>query len=401
MLDVLDYYELIEEDSIGRVNVNEEINRKTVEYLKEAKLFLGNKKLKTCESFISDILSDFKYEPFEYLIFKTIKIYCNLRLHNYRYVSSDLNEIGNLDNNTKYRFDNFPMKYKIKKGSMVPFILKLMNCYYPFTLNLFFTSFDRLYLMIQSYEKALNICIQKVGNIRNTKTGSISELDENDINRKMYIKKRDIFLHHIVLTCYVLCDLLLKKDYIQQAIELLQNKILKYDPHHISTISLIGKFSLLMGCCDSAEDAFNLIKCISPQNNHEHIKTNDNFFNFFLEDYKAALTEILTIASSVKSMKDEQIEKEDTTNCVSDYAIFCNNLAVSYFYNADLNSSVQVLENTLGENALNAFPSSVKNLNYFYELCKAKPETVSRINDFIKLNLNEDQEVQVLIPRSN
>lgn len=400
LLNMLDFHELVDEECIGRVNVNEEVNKMCVEYLTQARHYIENKKLKTCEGFINGIIHELKNEPFEYLILTTTKIYCNLRLHNYRSVSADLNKIGNLDNNVNYKFDNFPSKYKRKKGNMIPFILKLMNCYYPFTLNLFFTSFDRLYLMIENYEKGLKICIEKVGNIGSTENGDIDDSNQVQIYRNAYIKRRDTFFNHIVLTCYILCDLLLKKDYIQQAIELLQRKILTYNPQHINTISLIGKFSLLMGCFDSAEHSFNLVECLS-EGNHGHIKTNDNFFSLFLEDYSVALQEILTVGPFFKNEKGEYKEKEDEGRPVSNYAIYCNNLAVTYFYNADLKSSIQILENSIGENVLNTFPSATKNLNYFYELSKTKPETSSRINEFIKMHLSEEQEVQVLIPRRN
>ncbi|CRH02790.1 conserved Plasmodium protein, unknown function [Plasmodium relictum] len=373
---IIDMYEIEDNVTIGKINLNEEINKKSAEYFNTAKSYIEKKKLKTCENFITEILNFFKKEPFEYIIFMTIKIYCNLRLHSYKSLSTDLNSLGNLDNDD-YKFETFSSKYRKKKGSMIPFLLRLINCYYPYTLSLYFTSFDRLYLLILNYENIIKMCNDKIEN--------------NESYNNAFLRKKSIFFHYLIVTCYVLCDLLLKKNYIEQAIQLLKDKILYYDPNHINTISLIGKLSLLIGCFDSAKFSFNLTKNLSENNNCNHIKMNNNFFNLFLEEYEIALNEILLIYSN---------NEYQDSNAVNDYSIFCNNLAITYFYNSDLKKSVQTLEEAITDNYLNSFPSMVRNLNYFYELSKTKNETVNKINDVIKNNLNEDQEILSLIPRN-
>ncbi|CRG97000.1 conserved Plasmodium protein, unknown function [Plasmodium gallinaceum] len=369
-------YEIEDKITIGNINLNEEINKRAIEYFITAKSYIEKKRLKTCETFITDILNYFKKEPFEYIIFMTIKVYCNLRLHCYRSLTNDLNSLRNLDSDN-YKFENFSSKYRKKKGSMIPFLLRLVNCYYPYTLSLYFTSFDRLYLLILHYENIIKMCNEKIENNENC----------NDV----YLRKKNIFFHYIIITCYVLCDLLLKKNYIEQAIQLLKDKILYYDPNHINTISLIGKLSLLIGCFDSAKYSFNLASNLSENKNFNHIKMNYNFLNLYLEEYKIALNEILLIYLN---------NEEEDNNAVNDYSIYCNNLAITHFYNADLKKSIQTLEKAIMDNYLNTFPSVVRNLNYFYELSKTKNETVNKINDIIKNNLNEDEEILSLIPRS-
>ncbi|GAW83738.1 hypothetical protein, conserved [Plasmodium gonderi] len=408
-----------EVEHIGYINTDEEINKKMIIYLNMCLKYIDEKKLKSCEEFISGLLPSLKDNPFEYIIFITIKIYCNLRLHSYRFVSNDLSSLGNLDADN-YQFEQFESKYKKKKGSMIPFLLRLINCYYPYTLNLYFTSFDRLYLLILHYENLLNECsitIPPVTHGKNVNNCVVENgITNNDIHTKNEVtdftnlnKKQKVILKNIIITCYVLCDLLLKKNYIDQGIQLLRNKILRYNPRHISTISLIGKLSLLMGALEDAESSFSLVEKLlqidikSDDNYLEkltdaHIHTNRAFLNMYLEDYPTALNEILKIHFNIEEKVEE--EKKKNSNVMENYyAVYSNNLAVSYFFNHDVKKSIHIMEKTLENNYINSYPALVKNLNRVYEFTKTKAETVNQIYNFIRHNLNEDQEILAIIPR--
>ncbi|KAI4835069.1 hypothetical protein MKS88_005752 [Plasmodium brasilianum] len=427
---IQDMYYLEDNLNVGNINLDEEINKKAEAYFTTAKKYVEEKKLKTCEEFLEDVLIHFKKEPFEYIIFMTIKIYCNLRLHNYRSVSNNLSLVGNLDGKN-YKFQNFSLKYKKKRGSMIPFLLRLINSYYPYTLSLYFTSFDRLYLLILYYEKLFNECVNIIEKENHIADKGIDNMASFSYT---FLRKKNILFHHVTITCYVLCDLLLKKNYIEQAIQLLKDKILIYDADHASTISLIGKFALLMGSFDIAESSFNSVQnllqnctdnaaviksvpttsggCITRvySNNINHVKMNGTFFYLYLEEYAIALNELLLIHptisehTNINKEKDSNVSNNDNgssidNNVVSNYAIYCNNLAITYFLNNDLKKAIDILEQAIRDNYINSFPSLIKNLNYFYELAKTKNETVNEINDFIKNKLNEDHEVLFLIPK--
>ncbi|GAB69191.1 hypothetical protein PCYB_146200 [Plasmodium cynomolgi strain B] len=377
-----DLYPLEEGALIGHINVDEEVNKKTKTYLSMSLKYIREKKLKSCEEYLSGVLPAVREHPFEHLTLMTIKIYCNLRLNNYRLVSSDLSSIGNLDKNS-YNFEHVAWKYKKKNGSMISFLLRLINCYYPYTLNLHFTSFDRLYLLILHYEKLLHECTAQLG--------SKIALDEDQI-LQLAEKRKKVILHNIAVACYVLCDLLLKKNYIEQAIHLLKEKILRYDANHIATISLIGKLSLLMGALDSAARSFDLVEHLiggsnpstgeaafqndaaSPndaasQNDaaRAHTLTNSTFFNLYLEDYPSALQKILEIPPNLPA-------EQNRGEAANDYAIYCNNIAVTYFFNNDVNKSIKTMEETVTRDHGNAYPSLVKNLNLLYEFTKVRNE---------------------------
>lgn len=228
-----------------------------------------------------------------------------------------------------------------------------------------------------------------------------------------YVRKKNIVFHYICITSYVLCDLLLKKNYIEQAIQLLRNKILYYEQNDVNTISLIGKLSLLMGCLDISMECFNKVESFISSENYEnennkylknngdklndnnrkhilynHSYINKNFLNLYLEEYNVALNELFKICPDFFNK-----------NAINDYSFYCNNLSITYFYNNDLKNAIHILETLINENYLNTFPSLIKNLNYFYELGKIKNEQVNSINDFISNNLGEDQEILSVIPR--
>lgn len=378
-------YPLEEGALIGHINIDEEINKKTKTYLSMSLKYIREKKLKSCEEYLSGVLPALKEHPFEHLTLITIKIYCNLRLNNYRLVSSDLSMIGPLDKNI-YNFENVTSKYKKKSGSMVSFLLRLINCYYPYTLNLYFTSFDRLYLLILHYEKFLHECTAQVGTYTGQNDDSSRFLHTEIVHEDgghgevfLLTQKRKVILQNIAVACYVLCDLLLKKNYIEQAINLLKEKILRYDAGHIITISFIGKLYLLMGALDSAARSFDLVERLTGESNsftgegvpqnataRVHTLTNAAFFNLYLEDYASALDKIISIPPNIQG---EQSRGEYMTN---DYAIYCNNLAVTYFFNNDLEKSIKTMEEIVSRDQGNAYPSLVKNLNLLYEFTNVK-----------------------------
>lgn len=368
ILDVLEPFEMVDEEDIGYINTNEEVNQKVREYIQQIQHYMECKKLKSCILFLNSILHQFQNEPFESLIFRTIKIYCSLRLYDLRTVSAELGSLDKLEGTNRYDFKNYASKYKKTKGNMIPFLLKLIHCYYPYFLKLHFTVFDRLYILIKNYEHLLNVCIKQIE-------------DPTVKNKDVFLKKKNKFFRYVRVATYTLCDLLVEKTYIPQAIELLQNKILQYDPHHSSTLSLMGKFCLLMGSFESAQNNFHLVESLS-ECDHNHVKMNRSFLNIFLEEYKIALDEVLTI---------------DSKN-VSEYDVYCNNASVLHFYNCEINKAIEILEQAITENYVNAFPSSIKNLNYYYELSKRDPDTVKRINSYIRKSLNEDSEIMSLTP---
>ncbi|SBS98522.1 conserved Plasmodium protein, unknown function, partial [Plasmodium ovale curtisi] len=399
--DILDVYDLGNSLNIGNINYDDNINRKSKEHFNTVMRYIGEKKFITCERSLKEILNDFKKDPFEYVLFMTLKIYCNLRLHNYRPVSNDLSSLGNLDGEN-YKFEHFSEKYKKKRGSMIPFMLRLINCYYPYTLGLHFTSFDRLYLLVLHYE----------GMLQRSESEEGQSSDSHVVSSTVRIRR--VVFHYITITCYMLCDLLLKKNYVEQAILLLREKILKHDPQHMNTISLIGKLSLLIGSFDIAEASFSLVGApgekekeattqvdmdinhegmIHPSNcvKSEHARMNNSFMHLYLENYERALNELL--------LANPYIEKDEGKILINDKAIFHNNLAVSYFYNSNLEKAMEILENSITTNYCNLIPSIIKNLNYFYEFSKTDNETVNKINDFVENNLKEDQEIMALLPR--
>lgn len=347
----------------------------------------------------------------------TIKIYCNLRLHNYRYVSNDLNLLENLDGEN-YKFQKYPLKYKKENGSMVPFLLKLINCYYPYTLGLFFTSFDRLYILLLQYEKLMN----KIKNEHDRSGKKVAiNICNNDMPSDIFKENRQIgiIFHYITIICYILCDLLLKRNYIEQAIGLLKEKILKYFPNHINTLSLVGKLFLLIGSFDLAESYFNVVKNIMedkyPEFAHKgtypipslngsylcaHSQMNFNFLYLYLEEYEMALKELININVYFINHNDSSSSSSTKSgnNAASDYAIYYNNLSITSMFNGDLNNSIHHMENVINTNYVNVFPSIVQNLNDIYKFTKTKSEIASHTNDIIKKNLQEDQEILALLP---
>ncbi|SCM26756.1 conserved Plasmodium protein, unknown function [Plasmodium chabaudi chabaudi] len=415
-IEVLDIYDLGDNLNAGNLNVNEEINKITREYLSTAESYIEKKKLKTCVEFLEGIINNFaSKEPFEYILFMTIKIYCNLRLHNYRYVSNDLNLLENLDGEN-YKFQKYPLKYKKENGSMVPFLLKLINCYYPYTLGLFFTSFDRLYILLLQYEKLMN----KIKNEHECSGKKVAiNICNNGMPSDIFKENRQIgiIFHYITIICYILCDLLLKRNYIEQAIGLLKEKILKYFPNHINTLSLVGKLFLLIGSFDLAESYFNVVKNIMedkyPEFAHKgtypipslngsylcaHSQMNFNFLYLYLEEYEMALKELININVYFINHNDSSSSTKSGNNAASDYAIYYNNLSITSMFNGDLNNSIHHMENVINTNYVNVFPSIVQNLNDIYKFTKTKSEIASHTNDIIKKNLQEDQEILALLP---
>ncbi|KJP88703.1 hypothetical protein AK88_01584 [Plasmodium fragile] len=375
-----DLYPLEEGLLIGHINVDEEVNKRTKAYLSMSLNYIRENKFRSCEEYLSGVIPALKEHPFEHLTLMTIKIYCSLRLNNYRSVSSDLNSLGNLDKKN-YNFEHVEGKYKKKSGSMISFLLRLINCYYPYTLNLYFTSFDRLYLLILHYEKLLHECTAQVGSTKgqhdvSSKSPRYTTIIHDDDGENAAVERKKVILHNIAVSCYVLCDLLLKKNYVEQAIHLLKEKILKYDANHIITISLIGKLYLLMGAMDSAGRSFDLVEHLTggagPSTGEvpaqdavtqAHTLTNATFFNLYLQDYPSAMQKIISISPNLTTEKKRG-------HLENDYAIYTNNLAVTYFFNNDVNKSMQTLEEAVTRDQGNAYPALVKNLNILYEFTK-------------------------------
>ncbi|KMZ89898.1 hypothetical protein PVMG_03459 [Plasmodium vivax Mauritania I] len=387
-----DLHPLEEGTPIGRINLDEEVNQKTKTYLSMSLKYIREKKLKSCEEYLSGVLPALKDHPFEHLTLITIKIYCNLRLQNYRLVSSDLSSVGNLEKDS-YRFEHFAWKYKKKSGSMIPFLLRLINCYYPYTLNLYFTSFDRLYLLILHYEELLLQCTAPVGSTTGQGDASLDHPHTEVAHDGEVIpmeETRKVILHNISIACYVICDLLLKKNYIEQAIHLLKEKILRYDAGHVITISLIGKLSLLMGTIDSADRSFALVEQLTSGGGPSqdgaargHTLTNASFLSLYLEDYPSALNQLMAIPPNIPA---EQNRRE----AANDYAIYRNNLAVTYLFNNDVSMSIQTLEETIMKDHGHAYPSLVKNLNLLYEFTKVGSERALKMSEFVRNNLSEE-----------
>ncbi|KAJ6235987.1 trafficking protein particle complex subunit 12 [Anaeramoeba flamelloides] len=358
---------------------------------------------------LSKFLSEkFKDSPEDYLHYQLCQLQALRKIKNYSEIENVINEIGDL-NLPIYKFENYKKRFHNKKGSLVPFSLRVFYAESHHFLGNTQKTITQLYYLHTKCVRELNLCkkyqlemTQKNSNINNnlnrpsifkenlenelsfnfippitsTKyhfTNSINsnnlrlvfdgvEIDDFQFNNLDELFEKQFILQQreqwilFSLTNYHLYD---------QNYELVSKHLFelysKY-PKDPVLLSMIGRIHLKMSDLNSAQKMFKGVEDITGLTSFYSLR-NGAFYNIFTENYEEAL-EIL-----------KELCERDPDDLVS-----INNLAIVHFYLSNIDKAIQLIENTIKKNPKdNIQYNLIKNLLMFYEIGAKDPENKKKI----------------------
>jgi tetratricopeptide (TPR) repeat protein len=180
-------------------------------------------------------------QPHLKLHFRLCRLIAMTKLRMYQVAFNDFTDIGNFDD-AKYRYDTYPDIYGNKRGSLVPFSLRILHaelpCYLGKDPNM--DNLNALLVWVQTKLKELQ-----------SKSDAASS-DSEDDSVAVWSAREDRII--MVIVNHFLRD----KDFIL-AIKL-YNKVLNKKPKDVNLLSGLGRIFLQMGNVRAAEVVFNQVE---------------------------------------------------------------------------------------------------------------------------------------------
>ncbi|GAB1603607.1 trafficking protein particle complex subunit 12-like [Argonauta hians] len=266
-----------------------------------------------------------------------------LKLRLYSVAHSELQNFRNLDTPDLY-YQFYPELYPGRKGSMVPFGLRLLDAQLPYYLGHNKDAVDKLYHI-------LSVVQQVITNLENglSEDGSAMELstESKKASLELWCKRQSQVM-------YIIANILLSiKDYVA-ALEVYQELLKKDEVSECALLTGIGRIFLQMGDIGTAESYFKKSEDLSPGTKHDAAKIALN----------KGLVALCTSNFHEAFQYFKSAVLDDPSNPVA-----VNNMAVSSLYLGKLKDALDTLEDLVHSDPThNLHEGILFNLCTLYEL---------------------------------
>ncbi|GIY73726.1 trafficking protein particle complex subunit 12 [Caerostris extrusa] len=303
-----------------------------------AAINLTKKLLKTCGQGIGDEGKPSKHTPLSLRLWY-VRLALFVKLQHYSYAEVEGAAFGDLDKPDLY-YEYYPDIYKGKRGTMVPFPLRLLLAELPQYQGNYQIALDNMY-------QILNIIQKMIKNVQNgcAEDGSMIKLSDSRRAASLEIwGKRERRVLYSILNC-----ILTQKDYIL-AVSIINILMQKSKEEIPQLYSALGRIYLQLGDVKCAQDCF--MKAAAAAKNYPR--------NFQVEEnINKALMEI---AHNNNEEAFKYYEKAYSIN--PNNPMLANNLAVCLLYMGKLKESLELLERNIHNN-----PSSCLHDGLLFNIC--------------------------------
>ncbi|KAL7067888.1 hypothetical protein ACR3K2_17970 [Cryptosporidium serpentis] len=222
----------------------------------------------------------------------------------------------------------------------------------------------------QNYEFLYTFCLDDLYLLLNEVDVIFNNLKRESSSNLQYRK----WFYKLKTTSYLLCSTLVLHEYYQEAIYILDNYILKYNPNNIPCLSVFSRLCIHYGDTKLFETISNRIQEIL--NNDE---TSKNSVNIATHRFNYGLLNLIQddpVAASLDFSTSAALYKELSLGINFDLSlsanISTNNLAVAYFYSTKLQAATSLLESCIYGNRQNGSrgelsPININNLRTLYQ----------------------------------
>lgn len=269
-------------------------------------------------------------KPHEHLIYLTFNLLSFVKLRRYSEAQQELQTLEDDLDSKQYLYESYPDHYpNHKPGSMVPFALRWLHAYLPFTLGDRQLSLDRLYSLRHFIRD------KKLPQNRD----SISEVSLTLWKKREAFVINTIISHHLSQKEFKLCLSLLRAEISKNEDPLL--------------VSKFGYVQMQYGDLDGAKRSFEVVEkmVMGSESGNVELKNllsrNKALMYLVGKDYVSAVREY-----------EECIERDGSD------VVAINNKALCLMYLRDLSDSIKVLES-----ALERVPTVALNETIVVNLC--------------------------------
>ncbi|KAH6923324.1 hypothetical protein HPB50_027291 [Hyalomma asiaticum] len=279
-----------------------------------------------------------------------------VKLRKFAYAEVEGDAFGDLDKPDLF-YEFYPDTYPGKRGSMVPFAMRLLLAELPQFQGNHCTALNSLY-------KLLNVVHRILGNLTNgiSEDGSLLDMSEqlrqgeNASLQRLLFRCKAKFTHQ---SCAPSC-----KDYVV-AIKVARILLEKNSGRKAQLHSAIGRIYLQLGDVETAQSHFHKAEAL--------------YHGMALEGRLEILINKGTMALALNSYAEAYHFYEEASKLQPKNPLFINNMAVCLLYLGRLSESVHLLESTMqGDPALCLHEGYLFNVCTLYELQSSEAVTKKR-----------------------
>lgn len=294
-----------------------------------------------------------RHSPYSLQLWYTrLALFAKQRKFAYAEVEGDA--FGDLDKPDLF-YEFYPDTYPDKRGSMVPFAMRLLLAELPHFQGNHCTALNALY-------KLLNVVHRILGNLTNGISEDRSLLDMSEQLRQASMKlweDRECRVYFAILNC-----VLNQKDYVV-AIKVARILLEKNSGRKAQLHSAIGRIYLQLGDVDSAQGHFHKAEAL--------------YHSMGLEGRLEVLINKGMMALAENSYMEAYHFYEEASKLQPKNPLFINNMAVCLLYLGRLSESVNLLETTMyGDPVLCLHEGFLFNVCTLYELQSSEAVTKKR-----------------------
>ncbi|XP_060213097.1 uncharacterized protein LOC132640505 [Lycium barbarum] len=290
-------------------------------------------------------------KPHEHLTYLTFNVLALTKLRRHVDANQELDtllENGEQDdfNTPQFYYQNYPNHYPNMKGNFVPFALRWLHAYLPYSLGQRMKSLDRLYTLIDF--------------IRSKKLTTLTSPSKDLWKRREILVLNTIISHHLSQKDFKLC-----LDLLNELIGICGDD----DPN---VLSKLGYVKMQYGDVEGAKKTFNAVEGMITSESEvglRNLVSRSKALMYIVEkDYVSAVREY-----------EECIERDGMD------MVAMNNKALCLMYSRDLSDAIKVLENSLERVPTVALNETlVVNLCSMYELAYVNHADIKRtLNNWI------------------
>uniref|UniRef100_A0A131YW63 D alanyl d alanine carboxypeptidase protein n=1 Tax=Rhipicephalus appendiculatus TaxID=34631 RepID=A0A131YW63_RHIAP len=277
-----------------------------------------------------------------------------VKLRKFAYAEVEGDAFGDLDKPDLF-YEFYPDTYPDKRGSMVPFAMRLLLAELPQFQGNHCTALNSLY-------KLLNVVHRILGNLTNgiSEDGSLLDMSEQLRQASMKLwEDRECRVYFAILNC-----VLNQKDYVV-AIKVARILLEKNSGRKAQLHSAIGRIYLQLGDVETAQSHFHKAEAL--------------YHGMALEGRLEILINKGTMALALNSYAEAYRFYEEASKLQPKNPLFINNMAVCLLYLGRLSESVHLLESTMqGDPALCLHEGYLFNVCTLYELQSSEAVTKKR-----------------------
>ncbi|KAH7973393.1 hypothetical protein HPB49_000661 [Dermacentor silvarum] len=299
-----------------------------------------------------------RHSPYSLQLWYTrLALFVKQRKFAYAEVEGDA--FGDLDKPDLF-YEFYPDTYPDKRGSMVPFAMRLLLAELPQFQGNHCTALNSLY-------KLLNVVHRILGNLTNgiSEDGSLLDMSEQLRQASMKLwEDRECRIYFAILNC-----VLNQKDYIV-AIKVARILLEKNSGRKAQLHSALGRIYLQLGDVETAQSHFHKAEAL--------------YHGMALEGRLEILINKGTMALALNRYAEAYHFYEEASKLQPKNPLFINNMAVCLLYLGRLSESVHLLESTMhGDPALCLHEGYLFNVCTLYELQSS--EAVAKKRNMLRL----------------